>query len=32
MLIDGTISKEVSDDKMIEFNRKLYILDGKNNY
>ena len=26
MLIDGTISKEVYDDKMIEFNRKLHAL------
>ena len=29
MLIDGTITKEVYDDKMIEFNRKLHTLDGK---
>ena len=29
MLIDGTISKEVYDDKMIEFNRKLHTLAGK---
>ena len=29
MLIDGTISKEVYDDKMIEFNRKLHTLVGK---
>ena len=29
MLIDGTISKEVYDDKMIEFNRKLHTLNGK---
>ena len=29
MLIDGTITKEVYDDKLIEFNRKLHVLDGK---
>ena len=29
ILIDGTISKEVYDDKMIEFNRKLHTLAGK---
>ena len=29
MLIDGTIAKEVYDEKMIEFNRKLHTLDGK---
>ena len=29
MLIDGTITKEVYDDKLIEFNRKLHTLDGK---
>lgn len=29
MLIDGTISKEAYDDKMIEFNRKLHTLAGK---
>ena len=29
MLIDGTIPKEIYDDKMIEFNRKLHVLDGK---
>ncbi len=29
MLIDGTINKEVYDDKMIEFNRKLHTLAGK---
>ena len=29
MLIDGTISKEVYDDKMVEFNRKLHTLVGK---
>lgn len=29
MLIDGTISKEVYDDKLIEFNRKLHTLVGK---
>lgn len=29
MLIDGTISKEVYDEKMIEINRKLHTLDGK---
>lgn len=29
MLIDGTISKEMYDDKMIEFNRKLHTLAGK---
>ena len=29
MLIDGTITKEVYDDKMIEFNRKLHTLAGK---
>ncbi|MBQ6812474.1 MAG: recombinase family protein [Agathobacter sp.] len=29
MLIDGTISKEVYDEKMIEVNRKLHTLDSK---
>lgn len=29
MLIDGTISKEVYDEKMIEINRKLHTLEGK---
>lgn len=29
MLIDGTISKEVYDEKLIEINRKLHTLDGK---
>lgn len=29
MLIDGTITKEVYDEKMIEINRKLHTLDGK---
>ena len=29
MLINGTITKVVYDDKMIESNRKLHILDGK---
>lgn len=29
MFIDGTITKEVYDEKMIEFNRKLHTLDGK---
>lgn len=29
MLIDGTISKEVYDDKLIEFNRNLHTLVGK---
>lgn len=29
MPIDGTISKEVYDDKVIEFNRKFHTLEGK---
>ncbi len=29
MLIDGTITKEVYDEKLIEINRKLHTLDGK---
>lgn len=29
MLIDGIISKEVYDEKLIELNRKLHTLDGK---
>ena len=29
MLIDGIISKEVYDEKMVEINRKLHVLDGR---
>ena len=29
MLMDGTITKEVFDEKMLEFTRKLHILEGK---